>query len=172
MHLLQNAYFFSVCFDSSTDKATIDEEMIQIRVIIDNTPVYRFVAVKPLAKADAADTVDAVVSALETECECSEWKSKLVGICAHGAAVNMGVHTGAAKWIQDEAPHVIPVHCCAHRVELAVKTVSTDADYFKSLEATLVELYKLYHKSPLCWSRLKQVGQVLEGRVGWNKVAI
>lgn len=68
--------------------------MIQIRVLID-TPVYRFV--KPLAKADAAGTVDAIVSALETECECSEWKSKLVGICADGAAVNMGVRTGGCK---------------------------------------------------------------------------
>ena len=165
VHLLQNADFFSVCFDSSTDKATIDEEMVQIRVLIDNTPVYRFVALKPLAKADAAGTVNAVVSALETECECSEWKSKLVGICADGAAVNMGVCTGATKRMQDEVPHLIPVHCCAHRVELAVKTVSTDVDYFKSLEATLVELYKLYHKSPLCWSGLQQVGQVLEARV-------
>ena len=53
---------FCVCFDSSTDKATIDEEIVQIRVLIDNTPVYRFAAIKPLAKA--------VVSALEVECEC------------------------------------------------------------------------------------------------------
>ena len=165
MHLLQNTDFFSVCFDSSTDKATIDEEMVQIRVLIDNSPVYRFVAVKPLVKADAAGTVNCVVSALETECECSEWKFKLVGICADGATVNMGVRTGAAKRMQDEVPHLIPVHCCAHRVELAVKTVSTDVDYFKSLEATLVELYKLYHKSPLCWNGLQQVGQVLDARV-------
>ena len=92
-----NADFFSVCFDSSTDKATIDEDMVQIRFLIGNTPVYRFVAVKSLAKVDAAGTVKAVVSALEVECECSEWKSKLVAICADGAAVNMGVRTGAAN---------------------------------------------------------------------------
>ena len=51
--------------------------------------------VKTLVKAG---TVNCVVSALETECECSEWKAKLVGICADDAAVNMGV---AAKWMQD-----------------------------------------------------------------------
>ena len=102
----------SVCFDSSTDKATIDEEMVQIRVVIDNTPAYIFVAVKP----DTDGTVKAVVSALETECECSEWISKLVGICADGAAVNKGVRTGAAKRMQDDVAHLIPVHCCEHRV--------------------------------------------------------
>ena len=98
------------------------------------------------------------------ECECKEWKSKLVGICADGAAVNMGVRSGAAKRLQDEIPHLIPVHCCAHRVELAVKSISTGIDYFESLEAILVELYKLYHKTPL-WNGLQQVGRMLEARV-------
>lgn len=87
---MQGCNFFSVYMDSSTDKATIDEEMIQVRVLKDNTPAYQFVAVKPLAKADAANTVCAIVSALEKECECTDWRSKLVGICAGGAAVNMG----------------------------------------------------------------------------------
>ena len=39
--LLRKSSFFSVCMDSSTDKATIDEEMVQIRVLKDNIPVYR-----------------------------------------------------------------------------------------------------------------------------------
>ena len=41
--------------------------------------IYRFVAVKPLARADAASTVEAIVSALEINCQCSEWKSKACG---------------------------------------------------------------------------------------------
>ena len=75
--------------------------------------------------------------------------------------------------MQDDIPHLIPVHCCAHRVELAIKSVSNSVDYFKSLEDTLVELYKLYHKSPLCWNGLQQVGKVLEAKTSqsrWNKV--
>lgn len=163
--LVQGADFFSVCMDSSTDKATIDEEMVQVRLLKNNSPVYRFVAVKPLARADAASTVEAIVSALEIDCQCSEWKSKLVGVCADGAAVNMGVRSGAAKQLQDIVPHLVPVHCCAHRVELALNTISTQIDYFKTLEDTLLELYKLYHKSPLCWSGLQEVGQVLQVKI-------
>ena len=89
--------WYSVCMDSSTDKATIDEEMVQVRFLQDNLPVYRFVALKALSKVDAAGTVCAIVSALETECECSDWKSKLVGLSADGATVNMGVCSGAAR---------------------------------------------------------------------------
>ena len=47
--------------------------------------------------------------------------------------------------LQDKVSHLVPVHCCVHRVELAIKDISTGVDLFKSLEATLVELY---HKSP------------------------
>ncbi len=121
----------------SMDKATIDEEMVQVRFLQDHLPVYRFVAIKALEKADAACTVNAIVSALETECECSDWRSKLVGLSADGAAVNMGVRSGAAKRLQDEVPHLVPVHCCAHRLELAIKNISTDVDFIKSLEDTL-----------------------------------
>ena len=103
---------------------------------------------------------------------------KLVGIhvCADGAAVNMGVRSGATKQLQDIVPHLLPVHCCAHRVELALNTISNQIDYFKTLEGTRLELYKLYHKSPLCWSGLQEVGQVLQVKIlsgpeaGWNTV--
>ena len=85
-----------------------------------------------------------------------------MGLSADGAAVNMGVRTGAARRLQDKVPHLIPVHCCTHRVELAIKSISTNVDFSKSLEDTLIELYKPYHKSPLCWSELRQVGQMLQ----------
>ena len=63
---LQKVDFFSVCMDSSTNKATIHEEMVQVRLLQDNLPVYKFVALKALSKANAAGTVCAIVSALET----------------------------------------------------------------------------------------------------------
>ena len=40
--LVQSADFFSVCMDSSTNKATIDEEMVQVRLLKNNRLVYRF----------------------------------------------------------------------------------------------------------------------------------
>ena len=67
--------------------------------------------------------------------------------------------------LQDKVSHSVPVHCCVHRVELAIKDISTGVDLFKSLEAILVELYKLYHKSPFCWSGLQQVGEILQVKV-------
>ena len=67
------------------------------------------------------------MEALETDCELSDWQSKLVGLSADGAAVNMGVRFGTAKRLRD---HLVAVHCCAHRIELAIKTVSTNVAFF------------------------------------------
>ena len=72
-----------------------------------------------------------------------------MGVCADDGAVNMGVRSGAAKQLQDKVPHLVPVQWCAHKVELTLNTISTQVDYFKTLEDNLLELYKLYHKSPL-----------------------
>ena len=82
---LYNTDFFSVCMDSSTDKVTIDEEMVHVLLLQDNLPVYKFVAVKALANPDAAGTVSAIVSALGIEFEYRDWQCKLVGLSTAGA---------------------------------------------------------------------------------------
>ena len=53
------------------------------------------------------------------------------------------------------------MHCCAHRLELAIKSVGKSVPYFRALEDVLQHLYKLY-KWPLCWSGLLEVGQALK----------
>ena len=42
---LQKEDFFSVCMDSSTDTTVIEEEMVQVRYLENNLPVYRSVHV-------------------------------------------------------------------------------------------------------------------------------
>ena len=57
----------------------------------------------------------------------------------------MGIRSGATKRLRDiVVPHLPTVHCCAPRVELAIKTVSSNVTFFKTLEDALLELYKLY----------------------------
>ena len=65
------------------------------------------------------------------------WRSKLVRICADGAAVNMGMRSGAARRMQEE---------------WTLETLSTEVHYFKSTEDTSIELYKpLQVSSVLEW---------------------
>ena len=70
---------------------------MQLRIQEYNHPIYKLVAMKLLANTDAANTVVAVVESLETDCELSDGQSKLMGLFADSAAVNMGVKSGALK---------------------------------------------------------------------------
>ena len=58
--------------DNCTDKTTTNEEMVQVRLFKKNSPIYRFVALKPLARVNAAGRVEAIVSALEKGCQYSQ----------------------------------------------------------------------------------------------------
>ena len=118
-------------FYKSTDPGNIDKEMVQVRVLENNRPIYKFVAIKPLDKPKAANTVAAAVESLNTDCELSNWHSKLMGliVLANGAVVNMGVKSGAVKRLQDQVPHPVAVNCSVHWVELAIKTFSTNVAF-------------------------------------------
>ena len=104
----------------------------------------RFLALKDLKTADAPSTVAAIKFALEEDCELTDWKENLVVLSADGAAVKMGIRTGAAKRLQDVVPHLLAVHCCAHRVELVIKSANDNIPFFKSIEETLHTIYKMY----------------------------
>ena len=88
--------------------------------------------------ADAPGTVSAIKCTLEDDCGLKDWNNRLVGLSADGAVVNIGARTGAANGLQEEVSHLVPVHCCAHRVVYC----------FKTLEDTLHSLYLMYHQSP------------------------
>ena len=49
---------------------------------------------------------------------------------------------------------VIEMHCCAHRLELAIKNSAVGDPYLKVMDDFLENLYKLYHYSPVCWHGL------------------
>jgi phosphotransferase system IIB component len=149
--------------DSASDSAGIEEEIIYVRFMLDGKPTIKFISLKPLAKADAAGIKSAIVESLEVDANqtLGKWKNRLVGFGADGAAVMMGHLGGVAAKLKEEAPHIIEMHCCAHRLELAVKDAAKADSFLQSMDEFLEDLYKLYHYSPVCWHGLQEAGQAL-----------
>ena len=56
---------------------------------------------------------------LFTEVGLTKWKSKLVALGADGASVNMGESGEVGAIIKKDIPHLIHIHCIAHKLELA-----------------------------------------------------
>ncbi|KAI8492929.1 hypothetical protein Bbelb_295260 [Branchiostoma belcheri] len=161
---LQESDFVAVLADGSSDAGNIEEEVIQIRYLKDNIePTTAFVALKSLERGDAVNITDAVKSALKEDLEMGEeWKNKLAFACFDGAAVNVGHLSGVGVRLQEECPHLIVLHCCAHRLELVVKDVLKEVPYFAAVQDLFTTIYKFYHNSALNWQGLRNAGEALD----------
>ena len=75
--------------------------------------------------------------------------------CFDGASVNMGCKTGVAARLRQDVPNIVTIHCCSHRLELAVKDVMNSVPYYDYVNTFFNDLYKAYHCSSLMWSGLR-----------------
>ena len=73
---------------------------------------------------------------------------------ADGAPVNLGCNNGAA--------HLVEVHGCAHRLELAIKSAAKSCSLMTVVDNVMENAFKIYYKSPLCWSGLQETVRALD----------
>ena len=83
------------------------------------------------------------------------WKKKLVGVASDGAAVMRGCRSGVVAHLIEGLPHVVGVHCMAHRLELSFKDAANKNPYCKKIDSLLMGLYYFYHISALNRANLK-----------------
>ncbi|XP_035666594.1 zinc finger protein 862-like [Branchiostoma floridae] len=164
---VKDSDFIAILADGSTDRGSIEEEVIHVRYLKDNLePTTVFVALKPLDRGDAPHITEAVVTALKEDLELGEsWRDKLTFACFDGAPVNMGNLSGVGVRLLEECPHLIVLQCCAHRLELVFKDVLKEVAYFSTVHDMFTTIYKFYHYSPLNWQGLKNAAEALHIQV-------
>jgi len=87
-----------------------------------------------------------------------EITKKLICVGADGASVMQGNRNGLCIHLQTSvAPYMIPIHCMAHRLNLAYKIVSTHICMAK-VEELIDEVYAYFSKSGIpiiCYWKIK-----------------
>ncbi|XP_046574539.1 zinc finger protein 862-like [Haliotis rubra] len=158
---------FTILCDGSTDSSVTEEEIIYVRYIeqVECKPVTKFLCVWGLEKADAAGIYEAIDKALTEIGDFPNWKEKVVSFTSDGAPVMMGRKGGVAAKLRNDVPHVIPIPCIAHRLELAMKNAGKDLSLLSSLDKLMEDVYKFYHYSPLNWTGLQETGEALSIKV-------
>ncbi|XP_006814446.1 zinc finger protein 862-like [Saccoglossus kowalevskii] len=158
---MSESEFFAILSDGSTDTSITDEEIVYVKYIKNGRPTYRFVTFKPLVKADAPSITAALQSTMEENLERKTWKNDLVAASFDGANVMMGSKSGVATRLKEDVPHLVVVHCFAHRLELAVKDVLKQMPYLTVVHEFLQKVYLFYKYSPLNWAAFKNAGEAL-----------
>ena len=153
--------FFSAMADGSTDSGIIEQELLFVRYLNNGLPVNRFLTVQSVKHANADGILQAIDNGFNYA-NVINWKDGLVGFGADGASVMMGRQNGVLKKIKDDVPHLIEMHCVAHKLELAILDAFKDESILTELKDLLQGIYKHYHYSPKALRELNELAQVLE----------
>lgn len=83
---------------------------------------------------------------------------KVIGIGSDGASVMTGCKSGVATRFRLKCPHLISIHCMAHRFNLYTSQASKNISYLKeNFEKTFKDLYYYFHKSAKRVEYLKEM---------------
>ncbi|KAI2645894.1 Zinc finger protein 862 [Labeo rohita] len=121
---------------------------------------------QPIKSANAAGILEAIDEAVNTmSIREDTWKKKVVCANFDGAAVMMGVKTGVAERLKQRIPHIITIHCVAHKLELAVLDSVKGCEYLVKFEDTLKTIFKMYYYSPKKRRELTEISELLNEKM-------
>ncbi|XP_065667866.1 zinc finger protein 862-like [Hydra vulgaris] len=161
---LKTRNYFSILIDASTDVSAIEKEAIFI-ISFDPTPIGKteicvecsFLFISDLEHGTSEGVFNKNSQSLESE-GIENFKTKLVGFGADGAAVNRGSRTSVNVLLQKEIPWVTFGWCVAHRLELALKNKFAQMKAFNDVNNIILKMYNIYKKSP---KKLRQLGNLV-----------
>lgn len=161
-HLLQ-ARFFTIMADGSTDVSQTEEEIVYIRTVKNGIPVTNFVGLIEVESGNAPGLLSAIKLGVgKFEIDDKNLKEKLVCLNMDGAAVNLGCKAGVSTLLQKDIPHLLAIHCIAHKLELSVMDSVASCTYLKIFDQTVKGIIKFYQYSPKQKRELKEIAGYLD----------
>ena len=119
----RNSPFLAILIDESTDVSVHKQLIVYLRYIGSSGPVTQFASLLQLEDGTAATIYTTIHrKLLEHEIDIHH----VVGFASDGASVMTGCENGVAVKLQQDAKHLIAIHCVAHRLALASAS-ATDA---------------------------------------------
>jgi len=123
VEFILNARFLSFSLDESTDVSHQSRMVLHIYALRDWQRIPVFVGLpRVLGSPDAANLTDLAINTLKDRLKMTDQhlSSKTVMVACDGASVLQGRVNGLVQRVrQDVAPFAQPMHCMAHRVDLA-----------------------------------------------------
>ena len=156
--------FYSILIDGATDSSVTENELIYVRYLNNGVPENHYLSIEDIENANALGILKCIDTAFN-RAEILDWKENLVGFGSDGASVNLGSKNGVAALLKNDVPHLVSVHCLAHRLELAANNAIKGHQIMRDIQDVLTNTYKLYHYSPKAVRELRDIADSLEEKV-------
>ncbi|CAH3166703.1 unnamed protein product [Pocillopora meandrina] len=141
--------------DSACDVGVREVEDVYACHLVKGEIENLFVGLKACENSKAPGIKAAVETAMTEMCR--DWKEKTVALGADGANVILGEISGVYGLLKQEIPHIIKVHCVAHRLELSFADTLSDVPVLKDVKEMLQGIWKHYHYSAKAVRELKEL---------------
>ncbi|KAA6382881.1 MAG: hypothetical protein EZS28_021593 [Streblomastix strix] len=162
--LFENAEYFGLCIDESTDISSLNQFATFIRFIDkDNKLKPAFLDIRPLSSKGA--TAENFLSTFYEMCQDHGLNLKnFMGICVDGASNMIGCRHSMTQMIRQQFPQVTIVHCCAHKLNLSSfdSIHATELQPLRSVEAITQQFWQFFVASPLHVSILEDIHKLIQ----------
>lgn len=156
--------FISIMCDESTDISNSKKLILYARILDPETFVATTHFMSNISVGGSTCTAENIFSLIMKYLHNKEIDiSKVIGFGSDGAAVMTGSKTGVATRFKEKSPHLISIHCMAHRLNLCTSKASNGIPYLREFEAIFTELYRYFDKSSNREAELKEIQKILDG---------
>lgn len=136
---LSQGVYYTIIADETKDISKKEQLSIVLRYVHDGVVHERFIEYVHATELNAASLTDnilRIISQVQLSID------RCVSQCYDGASVMSGSCSGVSARIKELNPKAVYIHCCAHRLNLAlvdtVKSVPVAEDFFSLLQSLYV----------------------------------
>ena len=158
---LQNSPAITALSDESTDIA-VNKRMViycQISDPVTMKPSTHFVTNIHLHEATGKAIADEIFKQFNKR---GITPTKITGLGSDGASVMTGTQKGATGMMMRQNPHLVNVHCVAHRLALCTSQAADKIAPLKVYQETVTSLYYYFKYSANRVDRLHQIQEILD----------
>ena len=154
---LQNASFYTVMLDETTDVANVEQVVVCLRWVSERFEVYEdFVGLYQVESTQSEKIYGVIADVL---LRLNLAVSKVRGQCYDGAASMSGAKSGVVARMHAVEPRAVFTHCYGHALSLACADTIRQCKLMRDALDTTHEITKLIKKSPrreAIFKRLKE----------------
>jgi hypothetical protein len=152
--------FIGLIVDESTDITVFKKLNVYVKCVdTSNKSVINFLDCISVPDGKAETIVSEIVKLFQNK---NIPISKLITLASDGASVMTGRLNGVGVRLKQFSPHMIQIHCVAHRLALAAGQACRDVPLLSEYQQTLKLIYKFFNNSAVRYNELRAMSQLLE----------
>lgn len=155
----RNSPFVGVIIDETVNVTVNKKLIIFLRYVKDGEACTTFCGNYTVNAGDAETVFEKVRDVLhEKGIDCRN----VVGLGSDGASVMFGTHNGVGARMNAICPHLVHVHCVAHRVALVASNSAKDSQKVADFRRALNNIHFYFKNSAARYDRLREMHRAFE----------